>query len=132
MLSMLDTIQVLPAQTVNPASVEKAYTAAPRHLREAAQEFEAYFLSYLFKTMRETVPTGLLENKAGQMFYSFYDQELARRAAEVGGIGLAAMIERGLEPQSATTSAFPLKFPPLPTDKRADEGQSIGSYDRRF
>jgi flagellar protein FlgJ len=132
MLSMLDRIPVIPAQTLNPISIERGHIGAPSQLREAAQEFETYFLSYLFKTMRETVPSGLFENKAGQMFYSFYDQELARRAAEAGGIGLAAMIERGLEPQASTTPALPLKFSPLPTDKGTDEGKSLGSQVQPF
>ena len=62
-------------------------------VRQAAQEFEAYFLSYLLKTMRETVPTGFLDRKGEQMWYSFYDQEIARLATEAGGIGLTQFIE---------------------------------------
>jgi peptidoglycan hydrolase FlgJ len=62
-------------------------------VRQAAQEFEAYFLSYLLKTMRETVPTGLLDRKGEAMWYSFYDQEIARLATEAGGIGLTQFIE---------------------------------------
>lgn len=62
-------------------------------VREAAQQFEAYFLSYLLKTMRETVPTGFLDRKGEQVWYSFYDQEIARLATEAGGIGLAQFIE---------------------------------------
>jgi peptidoglycan hydrolase FlgJ len=62
-------------------------------VRQAAQEFEAYFLSYLLKTMRETVPTGFLDRKGEAMWYSFYDQEIARLATEAGGIGLTQFIE---------------------------------------
>ncbi|MEO8046785.1 MAG: rod-binding protein [Nitrospirota bacterium] len=61
-------------------------------LKEAAHEFEAYFISHLLKVMRETVPKGALENKGGAYFYSFYDQEISRLASEAGGIGLARMI----------------------------------------
>ena len=32
-------------------------------LKDAAHEFEAYFISHLLKVMRETVPKGALENK---------------------------------------------------------------------
>ena len=62
-------------------------------LKDAAHEFEAYFISNLLKEMRATVPKGALENKGGAYFYSFYDQEIGRLASEAGGIGLAKMID---------------------------------------
>jgi len=62
-------------------------------LRKASQEFESYFLSHMLKVMRETVPKGVLtENKMGEMFYSFYDQEIGKRAAQSGGIGLSEYV----------------------------------------
>jgi Rod binding domain-containing protein len=61
-------------------------------IKDAAHEFEAYFISHLLKVMRETVPKGALDNKGGAYFYSFYDQEIGRLASEAGGIGLARMI----------------------------------------
>lgn len=99
--------------TRSPASAE--------NIREAAREFEAFFISYLFKVMRETVPNGLLENKAGQMFYSFYDQELGRLAAQAGGIGLGAMVEGYIEHQYPVTGKILLKVSSSPTDKSVDE-----------
>jgi flagellar protein FlgJ len=73
-------------------------------LKDAAHEFEAYFISNLLKEMRETVPKGALENKGGAYFYSFYDQEIGRLASEAGGLGLARMIheytEKMLPPSS--------------------------------
>jgi flagellar protein FlgJ len=74
-------------------------------LKEAAHEFEAYFISHLLKVMRETVPKGALENKGGAYFYSFYDQEIGRLASEAGGIGLAKMIHEYTE-----SHAHSLKF----------------------
>ena len=59
-------------------------------LSRASQEFESYFVSYMLKVMRETVPQGeLTANKMGEMFYSFYDEEIGKRAAQSGGIGLS-------------------------------------------
>ena len=66
-------------------------------LKDAAHEFEAYFISNLMKVMRETVPKGALDNKGGAYFYSFYDQEIGRLASEAGGIGLAKMIHEYTE-----------------------------------
>ena len=75
------------------------------NLKDAAHEFEAYFISHLLKVMRETVPKGALDNKGGAYFYSFYDQEIGRLASEAGGIGLAKMIHEYTE-----SHAHPLKF----------------------
>ncbi len=66
---------------------------ARRQLIEAGRQFEAYFVSYLLKVMRETVPQGAIANKSGAYFHSFYDQEIGLRAAESGGIGITAMIQ---------------------------------------
>lgn len=62
-------------------------------IEQAAKELDAYFISYLMKTMRETVPKeGLLSNKHGDQFYYFYDMEIGRLAAERGGLGFGAMV----------------------------------------
>jgi peptidoglycan hydrolase FlgJ len=66
-------------------------------LIEAGKQFESYFVSYLLKVMRETVPEGAIANKQGSYFYSFYDEEIGRRAAESGGIGIAQMVQEHAE-----------------------------------
>lgn len=85
-------------------------------LKGAAHEFEAYFISHLLKVMRETVPKGVLDNKGGAYFYSFYDQEIARLASEAGGIGLARMIQ-----EYTGKNAPSLKFSEPVTDTVVDE-----------
>ncbi|MDH5740941.1 MAG: rod-binding protein [Nitrospira sp.] len=62
-------------------------------LIQAGRQFEAHFISYLLKVMRETVPEGSIANKQGAYFYSFYDEEIGVRAAESGGIGIAKMVQ---------------------------------------
>jgi flagellar protein FlgJ len=86
-------------------------------LKDAAHEFEAYFISNLLKVMRETVPKGALDNKGGAYFYSFYDQEIGRLASEAGGIGLARMIHEYTE-----RNAPSLKFSEPVADTVFDEG----------
>jgi flagellar protein FlgJ len=77
----------------NPLN-SKDKTAARRQLVEAGQQFEAYFISYMLKVMRDTVPEGtLIGNKHGAYFHSFYDQEIGLRAAQAGGIGIARMVQ---------------------------------------
>nr|MBI3614784.1 rod-binding protein [Nitrospirota bacterium] len=62
-------------------------------IKQAAKELDAYFISYLMKTMRETVPkNGILSNKHGEQFYYFYDMEIGRLAAERGGLGFGSMV----------------------------------------
>lgn len=62
-------------------------------LHKAGQEFESYFISYLIKNMRETVPKGLFDRKGEQVWYSFYDQEIAKLATQAGGIGITAFVD---------------------------------------
>lgn len=68
----------------------------PAEMRKAVNEFEGYFIAYLLKEMRNTVHPGLVQNKEGQQFYSFYDQEIGRLAAQSGGLGLGRMLEQAL------------------------------------
>ncbi|MEW6246968.1 MAG: rod-binding protein [Nitrospirota bacterium] len=111
-----------------------AVTANPKDLRslkEAAQEFEGYFIGQLMKAMRETVPTGLFENKAGQMFYTFYDQEIGRLAAQAGGLGLAAMIEAHYaHKQAESGDKITLKSGPIFADITTDGAESAGGQGR--
>ncbi|UVT14566.1 MAG: rod-binding protein [Nitrospira sp.] len=78
--------QANPQKVQNPAE-------ARRQLVKAGHQFEAYFISYLLKVMRETVPEGTISNKQGAYFHSFYDEEIGKRAAEAGGIGIAKMVQ---------------------------------------
>lgn len=93
----------VPAKTVYDQGHHAVETAIQkRDLAAAAQAFESYFLSYLMKVMRETVPKGgLLSNRMGEVFYTLLDQEIGERAAEVGGIGLSERI------LTALAEAFP-------------------------
>jgi peptidoglycan hydrolase FlgJ len=83
---------------VNLNSVKsKDNVEARQQLVQAGRQFEAYFISYLLKVMRETVPQGAIANKQGAYFHSFYDQEIGMRAAESGGIGLTQMVQEYAE-----------------------------------
>jgi peptidoglycan hydrolase FlgJ len=76
------------------SSMKLKGTAETREqLIQAGREFEAYFVSYLLKVMRETVPDGAIGSKQGTYFYSFYDEAIGLRAAESGGIGIARMVQ---------------------------------------
>lgn len=67
-------------------------------LKKAAQEFESYFISYMLKVMRESMPKDSLlgGGKGEEIYRSFQDEELAKRMVESGGIGLTEIIMRNL------------------------------------
>jgi flagellar protein FlgJ len=94
--SQIDTAQ----RTVSePIDLERSVARATlgqntqAKLHKAGQEFESYFISHLMKSMRETVPKGLFDRKGEQVWYSFYDQEIARLATQAGGIGITAFVD---------------------------------------
>ena len=109
--SIRQTADVPLSVPTSPILVSQDRQAGMAALKSAAHEFESYFISNLLKVMRETVPKGALENKGGAYFYSFYDQEIGRLAAESGGLGLAKMIHEYTEKNSPLPSSSPAHQP---------------------
>jgi murein DD-endopeptidase MepM/ murein hydrolase activator NlpD len=71
-----------------------------KKLREATQGFEAMFIQQLWKQMRQTVPQeGYLHSREEEMYLSMFDEELSRKMAGAGGIGLGDMLHRELREQ---------------------------------
>lgn len=68
-------------------------------LKEACQEFEAYYLQQLFKEMRKTVPeSGLLEKSAGREIYEdMLYEEYAKEMSKGNATGLADMLYKQLK-----------------------------------
>lgn len=94
----IDTITIMGHErNLSRQSISDNPDAARRQLIDAGQQFEAFFISYLLKIMRETVPQGAIANKQGAYFHSFYDQEIGIRAAESGGIGITQMVQEYAE-----------------------------------
>lgn len=69
-------------------------TAANAKIREATQQFEGLFLAQMLEAMRKTAPTGgiLPANSGEQMFRQMFDQEIAQRMAQSGGVGIGEML----------------------------------------
>ena len=62
-------------------------------LREACEGFESIFLQKMWEQMRATVPDdGYLHSKEEKFWQSMFDQELAKKMASAGGIGLGDML----------------------------------------
>jgi len=67
-------------------------------LKKACADFEAIFINYMMKTMRDTIPKSGLNKLPGKDIYdSMVDQKVAQDLAEKkGGIGLQEMLLRQL------------------------------------
>lgn len=66
--------------------------------KKAAEDFEAIFINYMFKTMRESISkSGLLDGgKAEEMYTAMMDEELSKAIAHRGGIGLGSILLKEL------------------------------------
>ena len=78
-------------------------------LREACSEFEALFINLLLKELRATVgKSGLMDGgRAEEVYTGMMDTEMARDLAAKGGIGLAAILYRQLDPARAERRSVP-------------------------
>jgi flagellar protein FlgJ len=66
-----------------------------KKLNKACAQFEAFFVYYMLKTMRESIPkSGLMGNFAGRDSYNMMlDQQVADKVASRGdGLGIRKMI----------------------------------------
>ncbi len=74
-----------------------------KELKEACVQFESYFLSMMFKSMRKTtVSNGGIFGKsnAEKIFQDMLDEQMTDKMAKEGGIGLADMMYKQLSKQN--------------------------------
>lgn len=88
---------------MNAASLQKIGAAAAggagpdrAKLRQAAQDFEAFFVTHLLGAMRKGMPDNpyLGQGAGAETFQELLDQEYGRAAARRGGFGIARTIEK--------------------------------------
>jgi flagellar protein FlgJ len=77
--------------------------AANANLRRATQDFEALFVSWLLREMRQTVPQSdlLPKGPAGETYDALYDNALGQSVASGNGLGLAQLLEAKLRSLAA-------------------------------
>lgn len=89
--------------------------------RDAARQFEALFLSYLYKTMRATVPESPFgEGQSGAMFEDMFTPAVGNDMAEAGGIGLADLMVRHFGAGTTRVAAAALR------NASAEEARAAG------
>ena len=85
---------MLEAITTNRGVRGLYHSGEANRLKRTCEEFESLFLTYLLKSMRDTVskdgPFGT--SNEGAMVRSMLDEYLALDIARGGGIGLGAML----------------------------------------
>jgi soluble lytic murein transglycosylase-like protein len=79
-------------------------------LRKAAEDFETLFVSYLLKTMRETIPKADLwpGGFAHDLYQTMLDQEYAGIIAQAGNFGIAEALYRQLAPLTDKHTTEPM------------------------
>lgn len=82
---------IMPGDGIN--RISEADT--PEEIRKVSEDFESFFLSYMLKVMRETIPEGgLFESGFSKDIYTnMLDDAYSREISEAGGIGLADVME---------------------------------------
>lgn len=85
-----------PALLAQPATPTAADLAKRTKIREAAEQFEAQFLSVMLQPMFEgTEPGGMFGGGPGeQMFRSLMTEAMGKQMTKAGGIGLADTVQR--------------------------------------
>lgn len=73
---------------------EQKVENSPEKVAEAAEKFEAFFLTKLMESMRKTMPAkGILgKGMANDVYNGFMDQALSEQMSKAGGIGLGRML----------------------------------------
>lgn len=95
--NMADSAEMQQKQREIDAMRREMNGGAPKDkkakLREACEGFEAVFIQKMWEQMRATVPEqGFLHSKDEKIWQGMYDQELSKKMAGAGGIGLADMM----------------------------------------
>lgn len=88
MNAMSQAAPLIPGLDTNPAA---AKPQAGKHMQEAAQEFEAVFLSQMLSAMFAGVNTsGMFGGGSGEDTYrTFLYQELGKAISRSGGVGIS-------------------------------------------
>jgi murein DD-endopeptidase MepM/ murein hydrolase activator NlpD len=95
---------------------------------EAAKQFESYLVTFLAQQMRATVKDGPFSSGATAMFADLFDQEIGRRVAEGGGLGLRAQLEQALSvAQDAATPRPEAAHAHEVVPQRIDRNRNAGS-----
>lgn len=79
-------------------------------VRKTAEQFEAYFIQQMMKTMRESIEkSDLVDSSKTDMYQDLMDKEVSLSMAQRGGMGLADMLERQMNQSQALSTQDALR-----------------------
>lgn len=87
-------------------------------VRATAEQFEAFFIQQMLKTMRDAVEKSeLVDNGKADLYQDLMDKEVSLQMTRRGGIGLADMLEKQmtrLQQAASTEQALQSRGTPAP------------------
>lgn len=87
-------------------------------IKEVAKQFESVFVGMMLKSMRQAkLAEGIMDSSQSDFYRDMYDQQLSVHLAGERGVGLAALIEKQLSPESSVAVV---------------KEQKIGDYQRQL
>ena len=92
------------------AHLEGLHHDSPQKIREAASQFESLLIGQVLKSMHEDGEDGWLgsgEDQTASSAMSLADEYLAQAISSHGGLGLAKMISRQLDPANNSSRVIP-------------------------
>ncbi len=105
-----------PISTPIHPAVESSPDRSKVKLQAALRDFEALFVSYMLKSMRETTSQSEMfgESFGGEMFDGMFDTELSRQMSKNSSVGIAEMLYRKMTGESLTASGPAIQAPKPP------------------
>jgi len=98
-------------------------------VRAVAQQFEATFIQEMMRTMRQsTIKSDLMESNGVETFEGMFDKEVAMQIAKRGGMGVADLMVKHMQPPSSTTNE-PSDSLHQPLPLKNDAVKPPGSYE---
>src|SRR5882672_3789236 len=82
-------------------------------VKQAATALEAYFLRRVLAEVRTSENSLASGGLAGDMFKEMFDEAVADKMAAAGGVGLAKVISRQLDPSGAKAKPAPAASAPV-------------------
>lgn len=132
-LPTLSDYQALPAY--DPKSLDALKRMgkdnSPEAIHAAARQLESVFLGMVLKSMREAAPQdGFSDSEQTRTYQGMLDQQLAQTLSAKGQLGLAAMIEKQLNPAGQGNNGNSENGAPLAAAATANSAVAAASSSR--
>jgi flagellar protein FlgJ len=89
-------------------------------IRKTSEQFEAYFIQQMMKTMRESIEkSDLVEGGNMDMYQDLMDKEISLEMVKRGGLGVANMMERQMLQAQALSTQDALRMHAQNADAKA-------------